>query len=708
MIEETGIGIKNPLWFVGVVEGRDDPRKEGRVQVRAFGLHGTNAQVPPESLPWAICISGNYDPNYPIPPLNSWVFGFFMDGRDAQQPMILGLIPTQMTGLIDPEANGWGVIPTSNVNLHSQGSRAIDYGQPQNSALARGEDTHKTSILFQEVNRLSADFSSIEEGFKIEEPSPGYCAVYPHNRVIETACGHSIELDDSPGAERIRIWHTKGSYVEMHQSGVVVVKAANDLWLGSEGHICIVSKSRQLIKVEGDAVMSVDGNMALEVKGDMQQIVRGNYELSVGGQLNLNGSEEIQARAAKVRIESNVESINLKSSKQINIQSGEVMNIRSEGGILQQAVGDINIKGENLFVQGTGDTHIKSKQVFLDADGNMNIKGKNLFVQGTENTNIKSTQVFLDASGNMNIKAAYTKIGNGQISLNGTSVAIDEFVYLASGESVTAPGGTDATAAEEALPAFPAEGTELPEPAEKSSGNGNGSGSFMYGHKNIPLSGGSGAISQDDYDDNDNIPVVSSSYVKGDYTDLEEGLRAQGFTENEILATLAVSQNESTLDWTKTENSYLGTPNSSIRVIFSTRTGKLSDAEIDNIKTSDTTFFNYIYGGTNGNSSKNDDGYNFRGKSYIQLTYKANYEKIAKITGYDIVNNPDLIITNKSVAIACCAAYLNANIGTRSDDPVADIRGAVAGSKTNANFKRSIDKDRAVYAKLLKERGTLV
>jgi predicted chitinase len=130
--------------------------------------------------------------------------------------------------------------------------------------------------------------------------------------------------------------------------------------------------------------------------------------------------------------------------------------------------------------------------------------------------------------------------------------------------------------------------------------------------------------------------------------------------------------------------------------------------EIDNIKTSDATFFNYIYGGTNGNSSNNDDGYNFRGKSYIQLTYKSNYERIAKLTGYDIVNNPDLIITNKSVAIACCAAYLNDRIGTRSDDPVADIRGAVAGSKTNANFKRSIDKDRAVYARFLKERGTLV
>ena len=203
MFEETGIGIKNPLWFIGVVENRNDPRKEGRVQVRAFGVHGTNREVETVDLPWAMCIAGNYDPNYPIPPLNSWVFGFFLDGRDAQQPMILGLIPTQMTSLVDPETNGWGAIPTENVRLDSQGSRATDFGQPQNSRKARGEELDKTDIFLQEVSRVSANLNSIEEGFLLEEPAPGAAPVYPYNRVTETAGGHSLELDDSPNAARV-------------------------------------------------------------------------------------------------------------------------------------------------------------------------------------------------------------------------------------------------------------------------------------------------------------------------------------------------------------------------------------------------------------------------------------------------------------------------------------------------------------------------
>lgn len=675
MFEETGIGIRNPLWFVGVVENRTDPRKEGRVQVRAFGVHGTNRDIPTESLPWAICIAGNYDPNYPIPPLNSWVFGFFLDGRDAQQPMILGLIPTQMTSLIDPETNGWGVIPPEHVNLHSQGSRATDFGQPQNSRKARGEELDKTDVLLQEVSRVRADLSSIEAGLVIEEPAPGNQSVYPFNRVMETAGGHSFELDDTPGAARVRLGHTEGQFIEMHQNGVTVLKSTKDLWLAAEGNIIIFAKSgNQVIKVEGDAVFSVDGNLVQEVNGNMQQIVRGNYELSVAGQLNLNGSEEIQARAAKIRLESNVEGINLKSAKKINIQSGEIINMKSGQGISQEAVGDFNIKGDNFFVQGAGD---------------INIKSENLYAEGSSIVGIKS---------------AYTKIGNGQVSINGTSVAIDDIVYLASGEAVTAPGAGDA------LTASPAEGADLPEPASKSAGNGAGGaggagGGFASGGYNSPtLSTSGGYVSQDDgYNDTDFGAPVEGNFVTGDYANIEEALRAQGFTEKEIAAALAVIGGESNGAFTAVEQGYSGTSNDRIKSIFQ-RTRSLSDAELTALKQNDIEFFNYVYGGKLGNGVGNDDGYSYRGRSLIQLTFKSNYERYAKLTGYDIVNNPSLVNTDRQVSAVVTAAYLKDRV-RRTGDPVADIRAAVAGTRTGLAFTMNIDKDRARYEQIVKERG---
>lgn len=679
MIEETGIGIRNPLWFVGVVEKRDDPRKEGRVQVRAFGVHGTVAQVPTESLPWAICISGNYDPNYPIPPLNSWVFGFFIDGRDAQQPMILGLIPTQMTSLIDPETNGWGVIPPDNVNLHSQGSRAIDYGQPQNSSLARAEGLDKSHIFSQYVSRVTADLSVLEEDFVITEPAPGAMPVYPFNRVMETAGGHCFEMDDSPNAARVRLGHSEGQFLEMHQNGVTVLKAVNDLWVVSEANVVIIAKAGQVIKVEGDVTFSVDGNYNLDVTGDMRQAVHGNYELSVAGQLNLNGGEEIQARAGKVRIESNIEGINLKSAKKINIESGEVISIKSGQGILQEAVGDINIKGDNLFIQGEGTSNIKSAELSIDSAGNLSLKGDHVIA------------------------------GGGQlVSINASTVAIDDIIQLASGTAGTP------IAADDAIAASPAEGTELPPPAEKASGNGNGSGGIASGGYRSPsLSGSGGYVSQDDSANDGNQTgaiTLAGSYVPGDYADIEAALQAQGFSELEILATRAIIEGESGGAFSVSEYSWAGTDDLAyIRSNFS-MTKSLSDAELITLKSNDTNFFNFVYGGREGNSASNNDGYNYRGRGLIQLTFKSNYARYAQLTGYDILNNPSLLNTDRKVGIAVMAAYMKDRKSPQLDangkpDPVADMRAAVAGTRTGPNFTKNIDRDRERYARLLKERG---
>ena len=153
MSNTTGIGISNPLFFMGVVENNFDERLEGRVQVRAFGIHGTLTDIPTEDLPWAILCIGNHDVNFTVPPINAWVFGCFIDGRDAQQPIILGLIPTQMTTPINPAVTGWGVTVGPERNLAAQGSRPQDAGQPTNSRLMRAENLEETNLLPQETNR---------------------------------------------------------------------------------------------------------------------------------------------------------------------------------------------------------------------------------------------------------------------------------------------------------------------------------------------------------------------------------------------------------------------------------------------------------------------------------------------------------------------------------------------------------------------------
>lgn len=354
---------ENIMPFIGVVENNVDERLEGRVQVRAFGFHGTANQIPTSDLPWAIPISGNYDYNSPVPPLNAWVFGFFLDGRDAQRPMLLGVIPSQNIEGIDQSVNGWGSPLRENYERLSYGSRPQDAGQPNISPLVRGENIENTYVIAQESTRVKNIASA--DGTSWEEPSTAYSAEYPHNRVLaETAGGSSIEIDDTPGAERIMIYHQSGSYVQIDSAGTKTDKSANDKYDINEANYHLYVGGKCVVNVDGDAVIKVSGNKLEEIDGDCKQVVHGNYELSVAGQLNLNGSDEIQARAAKVTLESNVEDMSLKAGKSVRFEGGETLNIKTTSMNLQ--ADDMNIKGENVKIGGGSNVHINASEVQID------------------------------------------------------------------------------------------------------------------------------------------------------------------------------------------------------------------------------------------------------------------------------------------------------------------------------------------------------
>ena len=55
---------------------------------------------------------------------------------------------------------------------------------------------------------------------------------------------------------------------------------------------------------------------------------------------------------------------------------------------------------------------------------------------------------------------------------------------------------------------------------------------------------------------------------------------------------------------------------------------------------------NFVYANQNGNGSESSgDGYKFRGRGYIQLTGRANYQIFDSLVYDDIIANPDLVAT---------------------------------------------------------------
>ena len=210
----------NVRWFIGTVVSLADPTEMGRLKVRVIGVHGS--AILDSQLPWAQTVvpiteggTNGLGNNVGIQ-VGARVFGFFMDGKNSQLPLIFGSMPKY-----EDESAG-------------------DRSTPQ---LARG-----TNTLTKTLDVTAA-------------PADPYAAAYPHNKVITTTSGHAIEIDDTPNAERINIHHKSGSFIEFHPDGKIVVKAGKGIFIdaGPDANIKAV-----------DSTIEVTGTLNMTgVKGDV-------------------------------------------------------------------------------------------------------------------------------------------------------------------------------------------------------------------------------------------------------------------------------------------------------------------------------------------------------------------------------------------------------------------------------------------------------
>jgi len=370
------MGISKPMFFIGIVENNDDKQFQGRVQVRAFGVHGTHAEIPTKDLPWAICVSGHYDPNSPIPPMNSFVFGMFIDGDEAQHPMILGMIPTQYVDEMIPGEDGYGVIPIKNGELLAKGFTPEDIGEHQSAKVRRGEEIEKTYHLKvsadaaqnqQISNQTTKDKDGKEVPLTWAQPPSAYSAKYPFNRVIETA-KHIIELDDTPGGERIMIHHKSGSFIQIDSVGTVTERAEGNRYEVSLGTRHESSKG-SIVTINGDAHVYVNGDKTEVVEGNYKLHVKGTMELGAGGNLFLNTSDQLAARAATVKVESLTDAVTIFGKSEIKMESEKQINLVS-ANIKQNALLDYAVYStKGMKFSTPADFHLTASNVIMTATG---------------------------------------------------------------------------------------------------------------------------------------------------------------------------------------------------------------------------------------------------------------------------------------------------------------------------------------------------
>lgn len=210
-------------------------------------------------------------------------------------------------------------------------------------------------------------------GGSFSEPLTSYSAKYPYNHVYESESGHLLEFDDTPGFERIQLYHRSGSFEEVHPTGLRVKKTVNDSYN--------YNLKNEFLHTTGKGYQTFDKGLKVLVNRDGG--LENHYNILVGEGSNLNITT---------------------ADGQVNIWSGKEVQIFCDA--------DVNVDCENAKVHSRADTIIHTEG---DADwhveGNMKLQVDGDFVQVVDGE--KKTTV--GNSYNKSVAEDYNSVVSGKI-----------------------------------------------------------------------------------------------------------------------------------------------------------------------------------------------------------------------------------------------------------------------------------------------------
>ena len=139
-----------------------------------------------------------------------------------------------------------------------------------------------------------------------------------------------------------------------------------------------------------------------------------------------------------------------------------------------------------------------------------------------------------------------------------------------------------------------------------------------------------------------------------------------------------------------------GTGIARLRFVFQTAFKNKPDEYVAQFVGQPEKLANLVYGGKYGNTAPGD-GYKYRGGGFNGITFKSGYERYGKLSGYDLVSNPDLLRDPVVSADAVAAYYADTlkqmpkYMGIAPND-VTDITTAVRGAmRATAGWGNSVN-----------------
>jgi hypothetical protein len=375
--EKYFAGLDPFIWWIGVVESRQDPLALGRCQVRFFGYNNDSlADNPTSMLLWAHPAHSLNDSTFATPKESDVVFGFFADSYSRQQPIMLGVIPGYYT---NPNNKGAGYNDVRDDKTVSSAPRPVKSRQynTDGTGIAITENTDAstlryprdyqvkntsiTSLATNQAGKIPNNSETVNvmidraknldtnvptaAGISWNEPASPYQPKYPYNQVKETESGHVFEMDDTFGHERVSLMHRTGTFMEMYPDGSKVQKVTNanyEIVMGSD-YVHIMGLSNKTVNgdlnvlIGGQCNVQISGNTTITVtNGDINMTApQGNVTIAAGQTLALHGNQ-----------------IDISAATSINKSAGSTVGVNAPGG-MHMINGDIttgnNLSSDNGF-----------------------------------------------------------------------------------------------------------------------------------------------------------------------------------------------------------------------------------------------------------------------------------------------------------------------------------------------------------------------
>jgi uncharacterized protein (DUF2345 family) len=430
----------------GIIENNDDSThpdgyKLGRCQVRIFGKHTNNKlniddfeYLPTSELPWFDVMipatSAGIQVNYETPFLKngSTAYVEYTD-KDQQYGVIIGVLLRQPNVMSD--FNKGFSDPTQKYPLNEDLHRSPLY-------------PYATGEINDVVQYKKGHLTTSVLGFT--EPATPYDPTYTHNKVISSK-NHFIEFDETPGKERVHIYHKSGTFSEIHPSGTKVTNVK-----GSQYHIVIVDDNT---KVDGKYNLDVIGNIQVKTLANETTTVGINSSLIVGNDTVLSAGGDTTITAGGDIVTSAAIDNSVLADAKLNLTSGNNTTINSGKNILGEAADYIRLVAKGITITNRAGTTIMTVGEdgvyhLTTRDGMILESLANMDIISTGTTNITSIgTTTIDSSGNAIIKSAGSTdiIALTDATITATkdaTITATENAIITSGINTTITASTDA------------------------------------------------------------------------------------------------------------------------------------------------------------------------------------------------------------------------------------------------------------------------